>query len=201
MQAIKVNICRIIVFASLAFGTDCSAYEDFYYLEKGRMESRLFECLKKWPGILVNYPQSSNPKEIVVETNLVTSYGLKATLGSVLDDSNRALSKGDYYGLVMICASILSDNRSNAIKQSFVKFAKSKLGNEKYVNSILAFCVKTLISKSFLMIGDSISKDRMGVVFEFVTDLRLKGFEPKGYEGLMGIDNKILEDCFLELMR
>jgi hypothetical protein len=180
---------------------NCYSYEIFYYLDKPILELRLINCLEKWPGILVNYPPSTDPKEMSIESDLILDYGLKATSESVLADADHALSKKDYYGLVMISASLLGDKLGNEIKKDFVKFAKNRLSDDKYSNSILAFCITTLVNKGFLLTNNFLERDRMSILYNFILDLRIKGFDSKQYSSLEEIDNKIMENCFSEIIR
>ena len=197
----KIVVARVAFLSLVLLPTPCRAYEEFYYIDNSVLEQRLVDYLKNGPSLLINYPQSTNLEEAKKESGLLVNYGISLSVKSLAEDFDKSMSKKDYYGLVMMACSIPDDDQGIKLKLLFIDLCRKKLSSNKYENAILAFAVQTLSSKRFLTDDESIAVGRISLVFKFVNEIRVKGYDSKDYKMLNKIDNEIIGTCFLELSR
>ena len=129
------------------------------------------------------------------------NYGVVSTVESVKSDLKAALIKKEYYGLVMISASLGGGVIGGEIKYAAIELLTSSLGDDNYQNSVIAFCIKRMLTKNYLIPRCEFRKDRLASIYDFVREFREKGAESKGYGYLEGLDNMLLEQCVSEMLR
>jgi hypothetical protein len=177
------------------------SYKDFYYLEKQIMEARLAKFLSEDPGLLLNYPHSDDPEEITKESELLIKYGLLATETQIEEDVREAIQEKEYYGLIMIFASIQNDNNGIQKKEKLILSAEVEIGDDKYLNAILGMCVKILITKRLLVDDEGIRNISLIKIKKFTSKLRSFGFDSKEFKYIKSIDFDILNICVEEIVK
>lgn len=174
---------------------EIETYRNFYYADKKILEARLNAFLKDPPGILMNYPVSPQATEQEVESNFIATYELSRDLVGLENDLTDSINKEDYYGFIMISASLYKKDYIS----KFIEIAINSIGKNRARNAIIAFGVLNVINKDYFFVGDQIDKDSLKHVRRFVEKLRKYDYNSRGYELLKKVDSKIIESCFFKI--